>query len=212
MQFGAPVKTEEPSSGRHHGLAESLQIFSFDEGRPTSRIAERVWRTRSEPIDSFTSVAATHWEMVVMRHEGRTSLNGARPRNQSHDRPCSTGCRVLRSASDPPRDGSDASTGQADRTRPACAHALGEWRNDPRRRRAHRLCRPASSDAIASSSFSVTRLAELCGTDQISCRFRSRRPSLLTHNMESDLPVHYLLRKAELREIPPVFTLAREVI
>jgi AraC-like DNA-binding protein len=55
-------------------LPRAVQIFSLDEGRPASPIAKRVWRTRSVPIDAFTSVAATHWQMVVMKHQGRTSL------------------------------------------------------------------------------------------------------------------------------------------
>lgn len=61
----------------------AVQIFRFDEGRPTSPIATRVWRTRSVPIDTFTSVAATHWQMVVMKHQGRTSLTVRGPETKA---------------------------------------------------------------------------------------------------------------------------------
>jgi AraC-like DNA-binding protein len=35
------------------------------------------------PIDTFTSVAATHWKMVVMRHQGRTSLTVRGPETKA---------------------------------------------------------------------------------------------------------------------------------
>src|SRR5262249_45119922 len=35
---------------------------------------ERVWRTRSEYGGAFISVAMSHWEMVVTRHHGTTTL------------------------------------------------------------------------------------------------------------------------------------------
>lgn len=61
----------------------ATQIFRFDEAGPGSPIADRIWRTRSEPVDSFTSVAATHWEMVVMRQRGRISLFVRGPETRS---------------------------------------------------------------------------------------------------------------------------------
>ncbi len=65
----------------------AVEIFRFDEGRPTSSIAKRIWRTRSVPIDTFTSVAATHWQMVVMRHQGRTSLTVRGPETKATTMP-----------------------------------------------------------------------------------------------------------------------------
>jgi hypothetical protein len=32
---------------------------------------ERTWQTRSEPEESFTSVAVSQWEMVVTRQRAR---------------------------------------------------------------------------------------------------------------------------------------------
>jgi AraC-like DNA-binding protein len=61
----------------------AVQIFSFDEGRSSSPIAGKVWRTRSEPVDVFTAVAATHWEMVITRLKGRTSLTVRGPETRA---------------------------------------------------------------------------------------------------------------------------------
>lgn len=69
-----------------HDSRESLraaQIFSFDEETLSSPIAEKIWRTRSEPVESFTSVAATHWEMVVTKHDGRSSLTVRGPETRA---------------------------------------------------------------------------------------------------------------------------------
>lgn len=49
--------------------------FIFFEDRPSdSPFVERVWRSHSEKGGLFCSMAACHWEMVVSRHEGKTSL------------------------------------------------------------------------------------------------------------------------------------------
>jgi len=61
----------------------AVEIFSFDEGRATSPIAAKVWRTRSVPIDTLTSVAKTHWLMVVTKHRGRTSLTVRGPETKA---------------------------------------------------------------------------------------------------------------------------------
>ncbi len=55
-------------------MPRAVQIFRFDERDAESPLVQTLWRTRSEPYPSFTSVAATHWEMVVTRQEGRTRL------------------------------------------------------------------------------------------------------------------------------------------
>jgi hypothetical protein len=40
----------------------------------SSPIAEKVWRTQSEPFASFTSVAVIEWHMVFTKQHGRTTL------------------------------------------------------------------------------------------------------------------------------------------
>jgi AraC-like DNA-binding protein len=61
----------------------AVQIFRFDEGRSSAPLADRIWRTRSEPVDFFTGVAATHWEMVITRVEGQTSLTVRGPETRA---------------------------------------------------------------------------------------------------------------------------------
>jgi hypothetical protein len=52
--------------------------FVFDGRLSDSRFVEMIWRTRSEGGGSFTSTAASHWEMVVTRQKDGTivSLRG----------------------------------------------------------------------------------------------------------------------------------------
>lgn len=49
--------------------------FVFEEHRASdSPFVELVWRTQSEGVGSFLSQASVHWEMVLMRHQGKTTL------------------------------------------------------------------------------------------------------------------------------------------
>jgi hypothetical protein len=50
-------------------------MFIVFEDRPSdSPFVERVWRSHSERADTFWSVATPHWEMVVSKHQGKTSF------------------------------------------------------------------------------------------------------------------------------------------
>jgi len=51
-----------------------LQFIVFEDRPSDSPFVERVWRCHSERAGTFHSIAACHWEMVVTRLEGRTSL------------------------------------------------------------------------------------------------------------------------------------------
>lgn len=56
----------------------------FDDDRPSdSQFVERVWRCHSERGGAFHSMAACNWEMVVTRHEGRTSLTVRGPETRA---------------------------------------------------------------------------------------------------------------------------------
>ena len=55
-------------------LARAVRLFSFEEREPESRLVSKVWRTRSVPHPAFISVAVPHWEMVVTRQRGRTTM------------------------------------------------------------------------------------------------------------------------------------------
>ncbi len=45
--------------------------FTVEERPSDSPFVERIWRTQSERTGTFISQAASHWEMVVTRHEGK---------------------------------------------------------------------------------------------------------------------------------------------
>ena len=61
----------------------AAQIFSLEETYLSSPIADNIWRARSEPFEFFTSVAATHWEMVVTRLEGQAYLTVRGPETRA---------------------------------------------------------------------------------------------------------------------------------
>jgi AraC-like DNA-binding protein len=52
-------------------LHRASQIFDIEQVDPGSPLADNVWRARSVPLASFTSVATPYWQMVVTRHRDR---------------------------------------------------------------------------------------------------------------------------------------------
>jgi AraC-like DNA-binding protein len=50
-------------------LKRAARLFIIEEETITSPFVERVWRTRSVPVESFISVAANRWEIVVTRQD-----------------------------------------------------------------------------------------------------------------------------------------------
>lgn len=64
-------------------------MFLIFEDRPSdSPFVERVWRCHSERAGTFLSVAASHLEMVVTRHRGRTFLTLRGPETRSTQADC----------------------------------------------------------------------------------------------------------------------------
>ena len=61
--------------------------FVFDERPSVSPFVENIWRTQSKRAGSFISVAAIHWEMVVMRQNGRTILTVRGPETKAAPAP-----------------------------------------------------------------------------------------------------------------------------
>jgi AraC-like DNA-binding protein len=49
-------------------------IYALDERPSDSPFVERIWRARSEHGGPFLSIASSHWEMVVTRLNGRTTV------------------------------------------------------------------------------------------------------------------------------------------
>jgi AraC-like DNA-binding protein len=56
-------------------MDRAARLFHFELSGSDSPYVQQVWRTRSEPAETFISVADSHWEMVVTRLRGKTSLS-----------------------------------------------------------------------------------------------------------------------------------------
>jgi hypothetical protein len=46
----------------------------FEERPSDSPFVERIWRTQSERVETFISVAASHWELVIWTQYGKTQM------------------------------------------------------------------------------------------------------------------------------------------
>jgi AraC-like DNA-binding protein len=64
-------------------MQRATKIFHFEEREPESPFIDAIWRTRSAPHQSFISVAATHWEIVVWRQAGQTHLTVRGPETKA---------------------------------------------------------------------------------------------------------------------------------
>lgn len=71
--------------------------MTFDfEGRPSdSPFVERIWRTQTEQAGSFISSADVHWEMVVSRYEGKTTLTVRGPETKATPAAFPAGCEFF---------------------------------------------------------------------------------------------------------------------
>ena len=59
-------------------------MIIFDEDRPSdSPFVERIWRCHSERGGSFLSIAESRCELVVTRHQGKTTLTVRGPETKS---------------------------------------------------------------------------------------------------------------------------------
>jgi hypothetical protein len=66
--------------------------FLVFEDRPSdSPLVERIWRCHSERAGTFLSVAASHCEMVVTRHRGKTLLTLRGPETRITTADCPAG-------------------------------------------------------------------------------------------------------------------------
>jgi hypothetical protein len=57
-------------------------VLVFEDRTSDSPLIERVWRARSERGGRFLSVAAQHWEMVMTRFQGRTTVTLRGPKTK----------------------------------------------------------------------------------------------------------------------------------
>jgi AraC-like DNA-binding protein len=58
-------------------------MFQIDDRSSESRFVERIWHANSERAGMFLSVAASHCEMVVTRHQGQSSLTVRGPETKA---------------------------------------------------------------------------------------------------------------------------------
>lgn len=57
--------------------------FILEERPSDSSFVQAVWRHQSERSESFISTAGTHWEMVWMRHKGRSTFTVRGPETKA---------------------------------------------------------------------------------------------------------------------------------
>jgi AraC-like DNA-binding protein len=57
--------------------------LSYEERTSLSPFIERIWHSHSEYAGSFASIAATHWEIVVTKYEGKTTLTVRGPETKA---------------------------------------------------------------------------------------------------------------------------------
>ncbi|HXV41996.1 MAG TPA: helix-turn-helix domain-containing protein [Anaerolineae bacterium] len=63
-------------------------IFTIDERRSDSPFVERIWRAHSEHAGSVSSIAMSHWEMVVTKYNGQTILTVRGPETKATPHHC----------------------------------------------------------------------------------------------------------------------------
>jgi hypothetical protein len=77
--FGLREKVKLFNETREHYIddlrvGDDSMALSFDERASASPYVDRIWRSYSERDGSFTSIAAVHWELVVTKYRGKTTM------------------------------------------------------------------------------------------------------------------------------------------
>lgn len=49
-------------------------LFDFEERLSDSPFVERIWRAQSQRTGDFLSIAASHWEIVISKYQGKTAV------------------------------------------------------------------------------------------------------------------------------------------
>ena len=68
-------------------MKRAVELFTFERRSSTSPLIEQTWQTRSEPGESFISVAVSHWEIVVTRQRGTARLTMRGPETKATTAP-----------------------------------------------------------------------------------------------------------------------------
>ena len=69
-------------------FTEPYVFLVFQDRPPDSPVVERVWRSHSERAGTFHSIAASHWELVVSRCQGKLSLTVRGPESVATTADC----------------------------------------------------------------------------------------------------------------------------
>ena len=64
-------------------MKRAAELFAVETRSSRSPLVEETWQARSEPEESFISVAATHWEMVVTQQRGAAWLTVRGPETRA---------------------------------------------------------------------------------------------------------------------------------
>jgi AraC-like DNA-binding protein len=64
------------------------QIFTIDERPSDSPFVERIWQAHNERDGPFSSIAMSHWEMVVTKYNGQTTLTVRGPETKATPHHC----------------------------------------------------------------------------------------------------------------------------
>ena len=68
-------------------MKRAVELFAFEKRSSSSPLVATTWHTRSEPEESFISVAVSHWEMVVTRQEDVATLTVRGPETKATTAP-----------------------------------------------------------------------------------------------------------------------------
>lgn len=68
-------------------MKRAVELFTFERRSSRSPLIEQTWQTRSEPEESFISVAVSHWEIVVTRQRGTARLTMRGPETKATTAP-----------------------------------------------------------------------------------------------------------------------------
>lgn len=66
-------------------------LFNFEEKLSDSPFVEVIWRNHSESGGQFTSMATSHWQMVITRHMGKTRVTVRGPETKATPAYCPPG-------------------------------------------------------------------------------------------------------------------------
>jgi hypothetical protein len=64
-------------------MKRAVELFTFAERSSSSPLVAMTWHTRSEPEESFISIAVSHWEMVVTRQAAAALLTVRGPETKA---------------------------------------------------------------------------------------------------------------------------------